>query len=146
MGMFCYSSAMLPEKWTGAQLASARERKGLTQAELGARVGVNRRTISRIELGDQVPDLELFAKLAGELEMPSLSGESDSLYLSIDEKDLLLDFRQLSEGGKELVRGVLRAQRLAEQAVSATEGAASEGGDDLREKRSHSRLAGSGGR
>lgn len=40
---------------TGAQIRAARERAGLTQQELGARVGVTLRTVGNWERGATVP-------------------------------------------------------------------------------------------
>jgi len=45
------------------KLKEARERKGLTQAEVGAAVGVQKAAISKIECGIGLPSAETLARL-----------------------------------------------------------------------------------
>ena len=49
------------------QVAHARHRAGLTQQQLAARVGTNRVSIARIEIGTRSPSLALALDLAAEL-------------------------------------------------------------------------------
>ena len=51
-------------------IRALREASGLTQAELGRRVGVTRQTLIAIEQGRYSPSLELAFQLARELEAP----------------------------------------------------------------------------
>jgi len=49
-------------------LREAREARGLTQAELAARIGVSRKTINTVENGVFVPSTVIALKLAAALE------------------------------------------------------------------------------
>ncbi len=51
-------------------IRALRKNKGLSQEELAAKLNVVRQTISKWEKGLSVPDAELLAKLAEELEVP----------------------------------------------------------------------------
>ena len=48
----------------GELLKSLRKEKGITQEELAERFGVNRRTVSRWESGNNLPDISLLPELA----------------------------------------------------------------------------------
>jgi putative transcriptional regulator len=48
----------------GQNVHRLRERRGLTQAELAARVGVHRVTVAALEGGRKAPSLELLEQLA----------------------------------------------------------------------------------
>lgn len=52
---------------TGKFIAKLRREKGLTQTELGERLGVGNKTVSRWERGNYMPDLALIPELATEL-------------------------------------------------------------------------------
>jgi transcriptional regulator with XRE-family HTH domain len=47
----------------GNAIRLAREHKGITQAELGARIGADKRAIAQIETGEESPDLGTLAEL-----------------------------------------------------------------------------------
>lgn len=47
----------------GKFLADLRKREGLTQAELGEKLGVTNKTVSRWETGTYMPDIEMLQKL-----------------------------------------------------------------------------------
>jgi len=49
----------------GAQIAMLRRNAGLTQSELGARLGVSYQAVSKWERGETVPDVGLLLDLAG---------------------------------------------------------------------------------
>jgi putative transcriptional regulator len=51
----------------GNRIRTAREARGLTQAELAARVGVSRKTVNTVENGVFVPSTVIALKLAGAL-------------------------------------------------------------------------------
>ena len=53
-----------PQK-IGAQIAMLRKNMGLTQSELGERVGVSYQAVSKWERGETVPDVGLLLDLAG---------------------------------------------------------------------------------
>lgn len=68
-------AALPPSTTLGRRLREARLAKGLTQAELGAVLGLEEENtaaprISRYERGDRMPDNESMAKLAKALELP----------------------------------------------------------------------------
>jgi transcriptional regulator with XRE-family HTH domain len=50
------------------RLAAQRERRGFTQAQLGAKAGIAAGAISHFETGQRVPSLESLVKLADALE------------------------------------------------------------------------------
>ena len=52
----------------GEQIASLRKRKGITQSELGERVGVSFQAVSKWERGETLPDVMLLPDLAKVLE------------------------------------------------------------------------------
>jgi len=51
----------------GNRLREARERAGLTQAELAERIGVSRKTVNTVENGVFIPSTVVALKLAGAL-------------------------------------------------------------------------------
>ena len=55
-------------RFSGKQVAAARELLGLTQEELAAAAGVSFRTISRFERGEVEPRRESLKKIEAELE------------------------------------------------------------------------------
>ena len=52
---------------TGSELKGLREKEGMTQEQLGVKLGVNRDTIRRYEIMDEVPEMVSLAveKLLG---------------------------------------------------------------------------------
>ena len=70
----------------GALIAERRKEKGLTQKELGARLHVSDRAVSKWERGLNLPDAALFEPLCRELELTvtaevSCAASEDGLYL-----------------------------------------------------------------
>jgi transcriptional regulator with XRE-family HTH domain len=57
----------------GANLASARERTGITQEELSFRASLHRTEIGLLERGGRLPRIDTLAKLAGALGVPASS-------------------------------------------------------------------------
>jgi transcriptional regulator with XRE-family HTH domain len=57
----------------GANLASARERSGVTQEELSFRASLHRTEIGLLERGGRLPRIDTLAKLAGALGVPTSS-------------------------------------------------------------------------
>ena len=49
---------------TGAAVRQLRERRGMTQAELGEKIGVSSKTVSKWETGKGLPDISLLQPLA----------------------------------------------------------------------------------
>jgi ribosome-binding protein aMBF1 (putative translation factor) len=56
--------ALAPELEIAAELARARLRAGLSQAELAARMGTSQSTIARLESGQTVPSTKTLLRLA----------------------------------------------------------------------------------
>ena len=54
----------------GRTLAARRKEKGLTQAELAARVGIAQRTVAAYESGERRPSVDVAKKMAKELDIP----------------------------------------------------------------------------
>ena len=59
-----------PEGVIGKRIRKLRQEKGLSQADVGKRMGVLRSYISRVENGHTVPSLETLERLAAALETP----------------------------------------------------------------------------
>lgn len=55
-------------KKVGQQIAALRKRKGLSQSELGERIGVSFQAVSKWERGESMPDISLLPDLARILE------------------------------------------------------------------------------
>lgn len=77
------------------RIKEARLRVGLSQEQLGIRIGIDPASASarmnRYELGKRVPDLDLIERLAAELDLPAafFYAQGD------DEAELLVKFHQL---------------------------------------------------
>lgn len=87
------------------RIKEARLRTGLSQEQLGIRIGIDPASASarmnRYELGKRVPDLELVERLAAELNVPAAYFYA----CRDDEAELLLKFHRLD--------GAARARVLA---------------------------------
>ena len=90
----------------GAFLAALRREQGLTQAQLGEKLGVSNKTVSRWETGTYLPPVEMLQQL-GELYGVSLN-------------ELLCGERLAAEGYREKAEENLRST-LAESSFSARE-------------------------
>ncbi len=71
-------------KALGRNIAQARQRKGLTQAQLAERLEVNTETISRFERGFTLPSLETLDRLATTLQV-RMGGLLDGVSGSVEE-------------------------------------------------------------
>ncbi len=60
---------MSPGWWRGKVLKKVREKRGLTQAALGEKVGVHQVTIARLETGERNPSMDLLQRLAKALKV-----------------------------------------------------------------------------
>lgn len=72
----------------GRLLKSAREERGLTQTQLGDKVGVTHGYIIEIEKGRMQASDKLKAKLAKALEIPNIMLYADQLYDGLSSPDL----------------------------------------------------------
>ena len=99
-------------------LKSARKGKGLTQAELGDRIGRTAEALSNIERGEAVPSVETLVALSGELGLrlsdffPDLGGNDEvsprRLRLEVEAVEII---RKLPE--KSLVAAIDQLNALA---------------------------------
>jgi transcriptional regulator with XRE-family HTH domain len=59
-----------PRAQFAANVARIRDRRGLTQEQLGWAAGIHQTAVARIESGERKPTLETIFKLAAGLEVP----------------------------------------------------------------------------
>lgn len=95
----------------GQSLKAVRESRGLSQKELGARMGIDPNRISNWELGYSLPQMAAFRVMCIALNCPP----SDLLALSPsplsgDEYTLIKGYRTLDEAGKHTMMAVLDSQ------------------------------------
>ncbi len=79
---------------TGAFFKKLRNEKGLTQEQLAEKLNVSRRTVSRWETGNNVPDLDILIEMAD--------------YFNVDLRELLDGERKNEKMDKELEETVLK--------------------------------------
>lgn len=60
----------LPRRTNGSAIASARIARGMTQAQLGAAIGVSGTQMSNWERGDRRPKLDALRRIADALSVP----------------------------------------------------------------------------
>ncbi|MBQ6898421.1 MAG: helix-turn-helix transcriptional regulator, partial [Clostridia bacterium] len=70
-------------KKTGEQIAALRKAKGLTQSELGERIGVSFQAVSKWERGETLPDITVLPDLAKILETTAISGKIPDSIMAI---------------------------------------------------------------
>lgn len=58
---------MKPATFSGSKLTAAREKAGLTRAELAEKVGISRQMVRYLEIGEHKPALELACQIAAAL-------------------------------------------------------------------------------
>lgn len=115
------------QKKIGLFIAELRKKKGLTQEELGDRLGVTNKTVSRWETGKYMPDLSLIQSLCEELSISVnefLSGEyldderfrkqaDDNVMIVLNDKAALMKKKKISDfltgAGTGLLMGTLYA-------------------------------------
>lgn len=96
----------------GHRLKAIRESRGMTQREVGERIGTVGNVVSNWEIGcSGKPRLDLFRELCIALNCPpgDLLGLSPS-ELTGDEYNLLKGFRKLDEAGQQTMLGLLDVQ------------------------------------
>ena len=89
---------------TGKLLQQLRKEKGLTQEELSEKMGVSRRTVSRWETGNNMPDLDILIELSDLYETDLreiLSGERKSEKMNEELKETVLQVADYSNEEKE---------------------------------------------
>ncbi|HIW84603.1 MAG TPA: helix-turn-helix domain-containing protein, partial [Candidatus Dorea gallistercoris] len=83
----------------GEFIARMRKEKGFTQAQLGERLGVTNKTVSRWETGKYMLDISMLAPLCGELgvsihELLNGSRLSDEQFREAADRNLLLSLKE----------------------------------------------------
>lgn len=84
----------------GKRLKELRKQKNLTQAQLGAQIGVKNSIISFYEVGDRIPSPEIIVKLASVLHV------SSDYLLGIESGDTI-DVSGLNENEKNVIRSMV---------------------------------------
>lgn len=106
------------KKYTSAKIREYRKLNGLTQKELGDRIGVKHNTISGYEKGTSEPEQDLLFKIANVLHIsindlfPSTTSETYPINISVsnityEEGEIIKKYRALDERGKENVIATL---------------------------------------
>lgn len=92
-----------------ARLSAARELRGLSQAELAKRAGIQSSTIAHFEGGRRKPSFDNFVKLVEALEVPAdfLIGRADKITLPPESDKILSRLAMLSSGDRELAKDLL---------------------------------------
>ena len=97
---------------TGRLLQSLRKEKGLTQEEVAEKVGVARRTVSRWETGNNMPDLDILIELSDLYEVDLqeiLRGERKGEQMNDELKETVLAVADYSNEEKaKMLRGMHR--------------------------------------
>lgn len=95
----------------GQTLKAVRESRGMSQKELGARMGIDPNRISNWELGYSLPLMSAFRDLCIALNCPP--GDLMALShapLSGDEYTLIKGYRSLDDAGQHTMMAVLQSQ------------------------------------
>lgn len=117
---FLHSYVILVVKGDGfmgfaSRLKEARENKGLTQKELARLAGVRNTAISNYEKGNSFPNVDILYKIFDALQVePNFFFQDEINYgvnISIDEKQLLDNFRALDNHSQYVVTTVINAEK-----------------------------------
>ena len=90
----------------GSFLKALRQEKKMTQEQLAEQMGVSRRTVSRWETGNNLPDLSMLVELADYYDVDLneiFHGERRSETMDAELKDTLLQASEYSEGIKKKI-------------------------------------------
>ncbi len=90
------------------KLKALRQQAGLTQKQLGERIGTTKATISYYELSERTPSPEMLIKLAGVFHV------STDYLLGVGTAGRTLDVSGLSEENVQLMQHLVDALRVAE--------------------------------
>ena len=102
----------------GTNIVEIRKKRGLTQQQLGARVGVDKRVISKYEKGQTVPSVQMAQSIANALEvsLDYLVGSDKALFIDDQEViQLLRHYEGLKTEAKQTLKTVLKAITLYDQ-------------------------------
>jgi len=104
----------------GSRIRELRKGRHLTQTELSEKIGVAQSDLSRMEQGEYKVGLDTLFKILQvfDLKMGEFFGETEQP-VDPDARELVTDFRDLSEEAKREVRDFVRFKRLQEQEPAA---------------------------
>ena len=100
----------------GRKIRQLRRQRKLTQVELAERIGIHQSDLSRMEQGEYKVGLDTLFKILQvfDLKMGEFFGETETL-AEPETKDLVKDFRELSNEAQREVRDFVRFKRMQEQ-------------------------------
>jgi transcriptional regulator with XRE-family HTH domain len=106
--------SLCPMETVGDRVRRYRRQRRLTQDQLAARAGVDRRYLGRIETGEiQQPGVETVAKLAAALKEPIRALADPGWYSDEESTDWLAGLRndeRLDNDGKDLIERLVRRE------------------------------------
>lgn len=113
--MTAYSS---PRKvnLVGSRIRELRKGRRLTQMELSEKIGVAQSDLSRMEQGEYKVGLDTLFKLLQvfDLKIGEFFGESETS--GPEDRELVTEYRGLSDGARQEVRDFVRFKKMQEQA------------------------------
>jgi transcriptional regulator with XRE-family HTH domain len=100
----------------GSRIRELRKGRHLTQTELSEKIGVAQSDLSRMEQGEYKVGLDTLFKLLQvfDLKISEFFGESDTT--GPEDRELVSEYRELSDEGRQEVRDFMRFKRMQEQA------------------------------
>jgi transcriptional regulator with XRE-family HTH domain len=107
----------------GSRIRELRKGRHLTQTELSEKIGVAQSDLSRMEQGEYKVGLDTLFKILQvfDLKMGEFFGETDQP-VNPEDRNLMTDFRDLSEEGRREVRDFVRFKRLQEKESPSPDG------------------------
>src|SRR5512144_2906039 len=112
------SSQPFPRKvnLVGSRIRELRKGRRLTQTELSERIGVAQSDLSRMEQGEYKVGLDTLFKLLQvfDLKIGEFFGESETS--GPEDRELVSEYRELSDEARQEVRDFVRFKRLQQQA------------------------------
>ena len=122
------SSQPFPRKvnLVGSRIRELRKGRRLTQTELSERIGVAQSDLSRMEQGEYKVGLDTLFKLLQvfDLKIGEFFGESETS--GPEDRELVSEYRELSDEARQEVRDFVRFKRLQQQARDGGSGETAE--------------------
>lgn len=105
----------------GARIRALRKDRHLTQMELSEKIGVAQSDLSRMEQGEYKVGLDTLFRLLQvfDLKIGEFFGEADTA--GPEDRELVTEYRELSDEARQEVRDFVRFKKLQEQAREDTE-------------------------
>jgi transcriptional regulator with XRE-family HTH domain len=99
----------------GSRIRELRKGRHLTQIELSEKIGVAQSDLSRMEQGEYKVGLDTLFKLLQvfDLKISEFFGESETT--GPEDRELVTDYRELSDEARQEVRDFMRFKRMQEQ-------------------------------